>query len=208
VNSSATAVPASAVAATPGEQCPSCGAQMVADQRYCLECGRRRGDPRLPFMDAVVFMEAVKRPRSAAPPPPPRERGPRMSANASLIAGIATLVLAIGVGVLIGRSGGQGSAPVAASAPQIIKVGGDSGEETATAGTAGKGSAAKGGKSKKPKSPAKAIDSSGTSEAAAEILKPAGDVKLPPPTVQPGGKCENGAAGCKGGKFTGEFFGE
>ncbi|MDX6595682.1 MAG: hypothetical protein QOI72_1064, partial [Solirubrobacterales bacterium] len=64
------------------------------------------------------------------------------------------------------------------------------------------------GKAKKAKAPEKAVDSSGTSEAAAEVLKPAGDVKLPPPTVQPGGKCESGASGCKGGEFTGEFFGE
>jgi hypothetical protein len=185
---------------------------MAVDQRYCLQCGQRRGDPRLPFMDAVVFMDAVKRPREGAQstsPPPPAERRSRMTANASLIAGVATLVLAIGVGVMIGREGG-GSSVAAAPAPQIIKVGGG-GEETATASTAGEsgeGKAAKGGKAKKAKAPEKAVDSSGTSEAAAEVLKPAGDVKLPPPTVQPGGECESGASGCKGGEFTGEFFGE
>jgi hypothetical protein len=198
----------STMVASSGEQCPSCGGHMATDQRYCLECGHRRGDPRLPFMDAVIFMDAAKRPSQAAsPPPPPPERRPRISANTSLVAGVATLVLAIGVGVLIGRSGDSGSTTAAAPAPQIIKVGGG-GEETATAATANKGTAAKGGKAKKAKAPEKAIDSSGTSEAAAEVLKPAGDVKLPPPTVQPGGKCESGAAGCEGGKFTGDFFGE
>jgi len=180
---------------------------MAADQRYCLECGQRRGDPRLPFMDAVVFMDAVKRPQQAAPPPPPpREQRSRMTANASLIAGVATLVLAIGVGVMIGQSD-EGASTAAAPAPQIIKVGGGGGEETATPSTASSGGG-KSGKAKKAKAPEKAVDSSGTSEAAAEILKPAGDVKLPPPTVQPGGKCESGASGCKGGEFTGEFFGE
>ena len=49
-----------------GEQCPSCGKPMATDQRYCLECGSRRGDPRLPFMDAVVFMEASKQPERPA----------------------------------------------------------------------------------------------------------------------------------------------
>jgi hypothetical protein len=184
---------------------------MATDQRYCLECGQRRGDPRLPFMDAVVFMEAVKQPREAAPPPaPPREQRSRMTANASLIAGVATLVLAIGVGVMIGQSG-DNSAPAASSAPQIIRVGGSGGEEAATASAANSGGSEIGGKSgkgKQGKAPEKAIDASGTSEAAAEVLKPAGDVKLPPPTVQPGGKCESGASGCKGGEFTGEFFGE
>lgn len=182
---------------------------MAADQRYCLACGHRRGDPRLPFMDAVVFMDAVKQPRDPAPPPPPGEKQPRMPANASLIAGVGTLVLAIGVGVLIGRSGDSGAAPVASATPQIIKVGGGEGAETATAATPKNSAKAKGAAAKsKAKNPEKAIDSSGTSEAAAEVLKPAGDVKLPPPTVQPGEKCESGAAGCKGGEFTGEFFGE
>lgn len=185
---------------------------MAIDQRYCLECGQRRGDPRLPFMDAVVFMDAVKRPAEtpSSPPPPAREPRSRMTANASLIAGVATLVLAIGVGVMIGQSG-DNSTPTAAAAPQIIRVGGTGGgEETATASSAGGGAeTGKGGKAKKAKAaPEKAIDSSGTSEAAAEVLKPAGDVKLPPPTVKPGGDCESGAAGCDGGKFTGEFFGE
>jgi hypothetical protein len=183
---------------------------MAADQRYCLECGKRRGDPRLPFMDAVVFMEAMQAPATAgAPAPPPAKRRSRPSANASLIAGVGILLLALGVGVLIGQSNNDGGAVNAASAaPQIIKVGGGGGEE-ATASTSSKSEiGGKGGKAKKAKAPEKAVDSSGTSEAAAEVLKPAGDVKLPPPTVQPGGKCESGAAGCKGGEFTGEFFGE
>ncbi len=203
-------MPASApLAAAAGEGCPSCGAHMAADQRYCLECGRRRGDPRLPFMDAVIFMEAIKRPAEATQPRPAAapERRSRMTANASLIAGVATLVLAIGVGVMIGQSGDSGSSTAAAPAPQIIRVGG--GAETATASTADSGDEIGGkGKAKKAKAPEQAVDSSGTSEAAAEVLKPAGDVKLPPPTVQPGGKCESGAAGCEGGEFTGEFFGE
>jgi len=193
-----------------GEGCPSCGAQMAADQRYCLECGQRRGDPRLPFMDAVVFMDAVKRPAAQAAPAAAPERRSRTTANASLIAGVATLVLAIGVGVMIGQSGDNGSSVASAPAPQIIRVGGD-GEETATASSGGSGGGGEiggKGKGKKAKAPEKAVDSSGTSEAAAEVLKPAGDVKLPPPTVQPGGECESGASGCKGGEFTGEFFGE
>ncbi len=183
---------------------------MAADQRYCLECGKRRGDPRLPFMDAVVFMEAMQAP-APVPAAAPAKKRQRPSANASLIAGVGILLLALGVGVLIGQSNNDSGAVNAASAaPQIIKVGGGGGEEEATASTAaGKNEIGdKGGKAKQAKAPEKAIDSSGTSEAAAEVLKPAGDVKLPPPTVQQGGKCESGAAGCKGGEFTGEFFGE
>jgi hypothetical protein len=194
-----------------GDQCPSCQATMAADQRYCLECGHRRGDPRLPFMDAVVFMEAARQPSgAAAAPPPPRERKPRMSANASLIAGIATLILAIGVGVLIGRSGNSGTTSAANAAPQIIKVGG--GTETESSNPAeSTGNAKKGkkgsGKSKKANAKAEA-GSSGTSKGVEEVIKPEAGVKIAPPKTQVGGKCEKGTAGCSGEEFTGEFFGE
>lgn len=185
---------------------------MAADQRYCLQCGKRRGEPRLPFMDAVTFMTAMGQPRTAtasevAAAPPKRQRP---SANATLIAGVGILLLALGIGVMIGQSNDQGAAPVANATPQVIKVGG--GEEAAASTAADSGTeigGGKGGKAKRAKAaPEKAIDSSGTSEAAAKVLKPAGDVKLPPPTVQKGGKCESGAAGCEGGEFTGDFFGE
>jgi hypothetical protein len=169
-------------------------------------------------MDAVVFMEAINKPRTpAAPQPQARESRSRgISANASLIAGIATLVLAIGVGVLIGRSGDNGSATAASAAPQIIKVGGGGEEgasaseptgETKAGGSKGK-SKAKAGKSKKAEEKAE-TGSSGTSKAAEEVLKPTGDVKLAPPKQEVGGKCEKGTAGCSSsGEFDGSFFGE
>ncbi len=156
-------------------------------------------------MDAVVLMDAVKRP-TQAPPPPVKKKRSGISANAALIAGVGTLLLALGIGVLIGRSGNHEVAQTAA-APQIIKVGG-TGEEEATASTAGgtTGGGAAGAKTKKQKEAAqKAAEKH---PAAEEVLKPAGDVKLAPPTVKPGDKCESGAAGCQNGKFTGDFFGE
>jgi hypothetical protein len=196
------------------EQCPSCGAYMALDQRYCLECGNRRGDPRLPFMDAVVFMDSVRQPRGAAaapPPPPPQKQRSRMSANASLIAGVATLVLAIGVGVLIGRTGESGSSG-AANTPTVLRVeggGGGGGESTApeSSGESSTGGGAKSGKSAKKSAKAKAsTGSSGTSKATEEVFKPKKGVKLPPPTVKKGGQCQEGTAGCNGGKFEGNFF--
>lgn len=179
---------------------------MAGDQRYCLQCGQRRGDPRLPFMDAVVLMDAVKRPVQASAPPPKKKQRAGVSPNAALIAGVGTLLLALGIGVLIGRSGHQEVAQTAA-APQVIKVGG-SGEEAST-GSGGKtttGGNAANAKTKKQKDAA--LKEAEKHPAAEEVLKPAGDVKLAPPTVKPGDKCEAGAAGCEGGEFTGNFFGE
>lgn len=201
-----------------GDNCPSCGASLAPDQRYCLACGHRRGDPRLPFMDAVTFMESSKRqpqPQSAAAPAPPADRRPLMSANASLVAGVATLVLAIGVGVLIGRSGDSGSSNAAAPAPQIIRVGGEEGATASTANSKeGKGKTSIGGggggskSATKKKAKAKTEQgSSGASKATEEVYEPAPGVKIAPPQQKLGGECDPSVAGCgKDGKFEGTFF--
>jgi len=190
-----------------GDQCASCGALLAADQRYCLECGQRRGDPRLPFMDAVVLMDAVQRP-AQAPPPPPKKKRTGISPNAALIAGVGTLLLALGIGVLIGRSGHQEVASTAPAAPIVIHSNGG-GEGTATAST-GKtstgGGAAANAKTKKQKEAAeKAAEAH---PAAEEIIKPTNGVKLAPPKTQVGDPCSSGQAGCENGKFNGNFFGE
>lgn len=201
-----------------GDNCPNCGASLAPDQRYCLACGNRRGDPRLPFMDAVVFMEAAKRPvaaEAAVAAAPAPDRRPFISANASLIAGVATLVLAIGVGVLIGRSGDSGSTNAAAPAPQVITVGGGGAGEGAATAKASGAKEAGGGKSAataKPKATKKAkkkleTGSSGTTKAVEEVYEPAAGVKIAPPEQKLGGECEPGVAGCgKNGKFEGTFF--
>jgi hypothetical protein len=209
------------------DSCPNCGARMAADQRYCLNCGHRRGEPRLPFMDAVVFMESMGSAGRGAgsPPPPPSEQksSPRMNANAALIAGVATLVLAIGVGFLIGRSGHENTPQ--AAAPQIIKVEGGSGggeseaaveeptESAAESSTGKSGSKKSGSKSKSSKATPKAeensqVGSHGASKATEEVLHTEGNVKLAEPETKVGGKCTAGTAGCEGEEFTGNFFGE
>lgn len=209
------------------DSCPNCGARMAADQRYCLNCGHRRGEPRLPFMDAVVFMESMgSGPGGAAtPPPPPSEpkSSNRMNANAALIAGVATLVLAIGVGFLIGRSGHDNSNNPAAQAPiKVIEVGvGDGSEGTETKATAesggtestkkankGEKSSAKGGK--KPKTSEVKENSKQEEELAAEKTAETlhAEGPLAKPTAEVGEKCEKGTPGCEGEEFTGNFFGE
>jgi hypothetical protein len=187
-----------------GDQCPSCGAVLATDQRYCLECGVRRGDPRLPFMDAVVLMDAVKRPRQA-PPPPPKKKRSSISPNAALIAGVGTLLLALGIGVLIGRSGNHTAAPTQ-SAPIVIKGGGEEASAASTGKTTTGGGAAANAKTKTKKQKEAALKASEKHPAAEEVLKPAAGVKLPPPTAQPGDPCESGTAGCEHGEQTGNYF--
>jgi hypothetical protein len=208
-------------ATSSGDNCPSCGKPLAADQRYCLECGHRRGDPRLPFMDAVVFMEAINKPQTPATPPPSGGGGkPRgLSANSALIAGIATLVLAIGVGVLIGRSGDSGSSNAAAQ-PQILRIpesggggGGEGGEGVAEEGGKKNSAKSKGGEKKADNATAKKAEAktktgdTGQTKATEEVLEP--KVPQAKPEASLGETCEKGTAGCSNnGKFEGNFFGE
>ncbi len=215
------------------DSCPNCGTAMAADQRYCLNCGHRRGDPRLPFMDAVVFMESqgsAGGPGKTTPPPPPASSGGgsnKWNANAALIAGVATLVLAVGVGFLIGRTGHENN-NTQAQAPQIIKVegggGGGGGTEEASTETTetestseGSGKEASSGKSGKSggkggKKKAAEIEENSkeeleaAEEASAEVLHPKG--KQAKAGTQVGESCEKGSPGCEGEEFTGNFFGE
>jgi hypothetical protein len=197
------AAPTHSLVPSRGEQCPSCAAHVAPDQRYCLACGARCGEPRLPFMSAVTFMDAMKTPAGGASSAPPQHPQRRISSNTALFATIGVLLLAMGVGVLIGRSGNHtvASTPVA---PQIIKVGGG-GEETKTASTeSGRSSTA--GSSKKVTK--KALKKEANTQAGAEeVLKPVNGVKLPPAKVKIGGKCDSGTAGCENGEFTGNYFG-
>lgn len=100
-----------------GEHCPQCDAPLHSDQRYCLNCGRRRGAMRLPFAD-IVTPRATASTAHAAPPVQvgPGERSPLVALGA-----LIALLLALGIGVLLGRGAGDGRSQ-AASAP-IITVG-------------------------------------------------------------------------------------
>lgn len=115
------------------ERCASCGAPLVADQRYCLQCGERR----VPVSDFLRGGAPSSSTPSATPPGaiPPLVKtasagGSQQRNNAlTVIAGVGVLLLAMGVGVLIGRAGGSKQAPAPA---EVITVG-----STAGAGGAG-----------------------------------------------------------------------
>jgi hypothetical protein len=94
---------------------------MAGDQRYCLQCGERR----MP-MSSLLRDGPPTRPThepSLPPPEPPAAAGPpadggwQRGSTLTLIAGVGVLLLAMGVGVLIGRSGSSRPA-----ASQVISV--------------------------------------------------------------------------------------
>lgn len=112
--------------------CPACGAALAEDQRYCLNCGQRRGEPRVDFqrhLDATqTATEAAAgsengrgEPTAVAPPGPPPEKRQRDYAPLAAAGGIAVLGIMLLIGVLIGR--GTGSDQVSAP-PQVVTVAG------------------------------------------------------------------------------------
>ncbi|HEX5983608.1 MAG TPA: zinc ribbon domain-containing protein [Solirubrobacterales bacterium] len=130
--------------------CSSCGAALAEDQRYCLNCGQRRGKPRVDFRQHLdPKATATKEPEapangagapSAVAPvgPPPPEKPQRDYAPLAAAGGIAVLGIMLLIGVLIGR--GTGSGEEASGTPQVITVGaaessvGSGGEEAQTGG--------------------------------------------------------------------------
>jgi hypothetical protein len=125
-----------------GMQCVSCQAPLADDQRYCLECGERRVPHSEFLLAGPPPAGGVPEPQSApplqppgGPPAPPRvPPGGERGSTLTVIAGVGVLLLAMGVGVLIGRSGStrQSAAPT-----QVISV-----ASSPASGSAGSGAVA------------------------------------------------------------------
>lgn len=196
--------PATLVHAVGATGCASCGAQMASDQHYCVNCGVRRGRAR--------FTTESPAPAPAAAVASPLPAAPRSTAPTALIAGIGTLLLAMGVGVLIGR-GAASDAPATAAKPQIITVGGAAATSTPAAdarGTAARSGGKKNAKKGGPKVKTKVVrvTEQVKQQAAAAAAKTLGGSAPKDPTVDVGGSCQAGTAGCNdSGKFDGNFFG-
>lgn len=109
------------------DRCANCGAEMAVDQRYCVECGIRRGRPRFSMTPAGGAAAST-----AVVPQGPSGARPTMTLVA---VGLVIVLLALGVGVLIGHDGGK--------QPVHVTVSG--------AGT-GAGQSSSGGSAAKPKS--------------------------------------------------------
>jgi hypothetical protein len=209
------------------DTCSHCGALMASDQRYCVNCGERRGKPRFTVAAAAAAPTTREAPKRA----PRRSRQMTASAGTTLIAGVATLLLALGVGVLIG----QDNKGTTAAKTTIITVGnnaptGSSGatgtgtgaaqtstpatsstqaSTSATGSKGAKGSTAStsAGAKSAPVSTTKATSAAGQQAAANGASKVLGGANVGSPTAQPGSSCTAGTPGCQGGKQTGQLFG-
>jgi hypothetical protein len=200
------------VAATLADRCVNCGVPLSSDQRYCVNCGERRGKLRFALPTAPAPVTEVSQTRRSAWRRGPSADRPRVSSGATLVAGVGTLLLAMGVGVLIGHTSGT---PKQAAAPpvQVVSVGGGSGSGgTAAAGTPATKSSKKsgkgGGSSSKSKTSAAGVPPAAVaakaSNAASKVL--GGSKNLPPATVTVGQQ-GHGPGFNKSGQFDGSFFG-
>ena len=128
---------------------------------------------------------------------------------------MGVLLLAIGLGVLIGRIGHTNSNQKAASTPavQVVTVNGGSGGATTstpttttrtTAGSTPKGLTGKLKKAADQSAPPSAAVQQKATQAAGKVL--GNWSHLAAPTTSQGGAC-SGGAGCQNHKFTGNFFG-
>jgi len=178
------------------ERCASCGSRLAPDQRYCLSCGERRGEPRLPVMTGRPPLEPPAPPRPAA-------RSPRGSSGATLIAGVGTLVLALGVGVLIGQSGDTSNGSAKSPPFQVVTVAGGGAVAGASSATPAAAAAAGAGAAKGAGSTAAAAKGKGSGSSSSSAAK--GKATAEPKAVKVGDK--GSGKGYTDGKFTGDFFG-
>lgn len=119
--------PTQGVAPELSSRCASCGAALAPDQLFCLSCGTRRRDARIAFRDVLASEAAPVYSAvdgsgggAALPPGAPAAAGAQGAGGQTnftpFIATLASLLLALGLGVWIGR--GQ-EAPPAAATPVI-----------------------------------------------------------------------------------------
>ena len=196
-----------------GDRCVNCGAPLASDQRYCVNCGERRGKPRFTLAPAPAeAVETTTTTRSAGSP-----RRPRTSASFNLIAGVATLLIAMGVGVLIGHdSGSNGTAGKAQ--PQVIQLRSSGAVSSATSTAAAATSNSSGGsnsksshgkssgKGKSGKAPPPKVVVQQAAQAAQKVT--GGSANVAGATATQGSSCASGTAGCQSGKLTGNYFGQ
>lgn len=112
------------VSSASAQRCPRCGSPLAAGQRYCLECGARAGDQRVPF--AASNTPAGSAPAPSSPPLPP----PRSSdvSPFGVVLGIALLGGMLLIGVLLGRGSDDSN-----QTPQVVTVSSETTNPTAAA---------------------------------------------------------------------------
>jgi len=154
--------------AVASDNCVQCGATLAPDQRYCVECGTRRGTAR--------FALEHPAPAPAAADPTPEGRGASWS-TATIVGAIVALLLAVAVGLLIGHWTSD------TSRVRVVLSGATAGTTSSGSSTSGKSgsTAGKGGSS----------SGSGSSASSSSNVKPGGSCTAGTPGCQNGKETGN-----------------
>jgi hypothetical protein len=116
----------------PTTPCPACGSPLAGDQRYCLQCGERRGDPRVDY--ASTWVAAGTGAEAAAEDPAParglRGRLERLPRAVGPIAAAVMLLIGVAVGTVVSAS--TDSSDAATGAPAIVLGAGRTAAPTTT----------------------------------------------------------------------------
>jgi hypothetical protein len=126
----------------PAEQsdstCANCGATLLADQRYCLECGQPASPVRLAFLDVLESDQASTTTPTGRAVPVAAGYAPVydtpgaagwLRRNNGVLALLAVLALCLIAGLLVGHWASGKQAP---AAPTVVKVEGLGGSVAAT----------------------------------------------------------------------------
>jgi hypothetical protein len=96
-----------------GDTCEQCGSALATDQRYCLNCGWRRGESRVDYERRLNT--GVPYANGTAPAPTSVATNPQWTPAFAVLA-IALLGVMLLLGVLIGKKGNNDTQTVAAPA--------------------------------------------------------------------------------------------
>src|SRR5262245_36079834 len=92
-----------------GDTCEQCGWTLAADQRYCLNCGWRRGEARVDYERRLAGAQPVVHGAAPAAAAPVQQWTPAFAILAIALRGVMLLL-----GVLIGKKDNSGTTTVAA----------------------------------------------------------------------------------------------
>ena len=118
-----------------GDRCVVCGAELASDQRYCVECGTRRGAPR--------FSANLPSERASTSAPATRPTAGRPSTMLAIVA-VAALLIVFGVGMLVGHDTSS-KAPTVTVQTSGADAGGSSSNSGSNANSGSNGNAGSSG---------------------------------------------------------------
>jgi hypothetical protein len=123
-----------------GDTCEQCGSVLATDQRYCLNCGWRRGETRVDYEKRLNGgLSATNGAVAVTAPAPTQQWTPAFAILAIALLGVMLLL-----GVLIGKKGNDNTQTVAAQAAPTTTATAAAPTDT-TATTASNNKADKGG---------------------------------------------------------------